>query len=153
LLPEGERGVYTITVGSRHDPADERTLHIDQYTGTILGTYGWKQYGTLAKAVEQGIALHEGRRYGPANTIVMLGACLALITLVLTGAWMWWKRRPQGALGAPRRPNDRRTTATVAALMLALGLMFPLAGITMLAVLALDVLLIRRIGPLRRRLS
>ncbi len=30
------------------------------------------------------------------NLLVMLGACLALITLIVTGVWMWWKRRPKG---------------------------------------------------------
>jgi uncharacterized iron-regulated membrane protein len=103
-----------------------------------------------AKAVEQGIALHEGRRYGTANLIVMLSACLALIALTVTGAWMWWKRRPQSRIWAPARPANRRTAYTVMAVMAVLGLLFPLAGITMLAVLLLDWLLLRRIGPLRR---
>ncbi|MFI0443986.1 PepSY-associated TM helix domain-containing protein [Actinomadura sp. 6N118] len=151
LLPKGERGVYTITVGSVANPADERTMHVDQYSGAVIGSYGWKEYGTLAKAVEQGISLHEGRRYGPANIAVMLAACLALITLTVTGVWMWWKRRPRGSVGAPRRPADRRTTLGVAAIMLVAGLLFPLAGITMLAALLIDVAIVQRVPALSRR--
>ncbi|GAA1572191.1 PepSY domain-containing protein [Actinomadura kijaniata] len=153
LLPRGERGVYTVTVASRHDPADERTVHVDQYSGAVLGSYGWSEYGVLAKAVEQGIALHEGRRYGPLNTAVMLAACLALILLTVTGAGMWWKRRPSGGLGAPRRTGDRRTTLTVAAIMLVVGVLFPLAGVTMLAALLVDALLVRRVPALARRVG
>lgn len=150
MLPDGPKGVYTVVKESRIDPAEGRTVHIDQYSGRVLVSYGWDEYGLMAKAVEQGIALHEGRRYGTANLIVMLGACLALIALVVTGVWMWWKRRPTGRLGAPARPADRRTVSGVIAIMAVLGVLFPLAGVTMLAVLLLDLLVLRRIPALRR---
>lgn len=150
ILPDGPEGVYTVIGDPHRDPAAAQTVHVDQYSGKILASYGWQDYGILAKTVEQGIALHEGRRYGTANLIVMLGACLALITLIVTGVWMWWKRRPHGRIGAPARPTDRRTAYTVIAIMAVLGLLFPLAGISMLAVLLLDWLVLRRIGPLRR---
>ncbi|MEO3811750.1 PepSY domain-containing protein [Sphaerisporangium sp. B11E5] len=150
LLPKDREGVYTVVADPRTDPAASRTVHVDQYSGKVLVSFGWQQYGVLAKAVEQGIALHEGRRYGPANIAVMLAACLALLTLVVTGTWMWWKRRPQGRVGAPTRTTDRRTTWGVIAIMAVLGVLFPLAGLTMIAVLLLDWLVIRRVPALRR---
>ncbi|MEW9548184.1 PepSY-associated TM helix domain-containing protein [Nonomuraea sp. NPDC050783] len=150
LLPDGPTGVYTVVAEPRRDPSAARTLHVDQYTGRVLTSYGWAEYGTMAKLVEQGIALHEGRRYGPANVAVMLTACLALITLVVTGVWMWWKRRPRGRAGAPARPTDRRTAYGVIAIMALLGLVFPLAGITMAAVLLLDRLVLRRVRAVAR---
>ncbi|MEO3861184.1 PepSY domain-containing protein [Acrocarpospora sp. B8E8] len=150
LLPDGAEGVYTVVTDPRRDPAAAQTLHIDQYSGRLLVDFGWNEYGLMAKTVEQGIALHEGRRYGTANLIVMLAACLALITLIITGVWMWWKRRPRGRAGAPARPTSRRTSYAVIAIMAVLGLLFPLAGITMLAVLLLDWLVIRRVHRLHR---
>ncbi|MGN9787543.1 PepSY-associated TM helix domain-containing protein [Nonomuraea sp. ZG12] len=150
LLPSDPTGVYTIVTAPRRDPADAQTLHVDQYSGRVLVSYGWAEYGLMAKAVEQGIALHEGRRYGVANLIVMLGACLALITLVVTGVWMWWKRRPRGRVGAPARVTSRRTAYGVIAIMAVLGVLFPLAGVTMVAVLALDLLVLRRVPRLSR---
>ncbi|WP_188190035.1 PepSY-associated TM helix domain-containing protein [Nonomuraea sp. SYSU D8015] len=150
LLPDGPTGVYTIVADPRRDPSAARTLHVDQYSGKVLVSYGWAEYGTMAKLVEQGIALHEGRRYGPANLVVMLAACLALITLVVTGVWMWWKRRPRGRAGSPARPSDRRSAYGVIAIMALLGLLFPLAGITMATVLLLDWLVLRRIPAVAR---
>ncbi|TDE18895.1 PepSY domain-containing protein, partial [Nonomuraea mesophila] len=150
LLPDGPRGVYTIVAEHRRDPSAAQTLHVDQYSGRVLISYGWDEYGVMAKAVEQGIALHEGRRYGTANLVVMLGACLTLITLVVTGAWMWWKRRPRGRAGAPARATNRRTAYGVMAIMALLGLLFPLAGVTMAAVLLLDWLVLRRIPAVAR---
>ncbi len=153
LLPDGPKGVYTIVTAPRRDPADAQTLHVDQYSGRVLVSYGWAEYGLMAKAVEQGIALHEGRRYGAVNLVVMLGACLALITLIVTGVWMWWKRRPRGRAGAPARVTSRRTAYGVIAIMAVLGVLFPLAGVTMVAVLALDRLVLRRIPRLARVLG
>ncbi|GII75768.1 hypothetical protein Sru01_07500 [Sphaerisporangium rufum] len=150
LLPGGREGVYTVVAEPRRDPAGSRTVHVDQYNGRVLVSYGWPEYGVLAKTVEQGIAIHEGRRFGPANLVVMLGACLALVTLTVTGVWMWWKRRPAGRVGAPARAADRRTTFGVLAIMAVLGLLFPLAGLTMLVALAADGLLLRRVPRLRR---
>ncbi|GAA1268657.1 PepSY domain-containing protein [Sphaerisporangium rubeum] len=150
LLPKDKEGVYTVVAAPRADPSASRTVHVDQYSGQVLVSFGWQEYGLLAKAVEQGIALHEGRRYGVVNLLVMLGACLALLTLVVTGVWMWWKRRPDGRAGAPARTGDRRTTWGVAAIMAVLGVLFPLAGLTMVAVLLLDRLVIRRVPALRR---
>ncbi|MFD2351471.1 PepSY domain-containing protein [Nonomuraea ferruginea] len=148
LLPKDHEGVYTVVTAPRRDPSAAQTLHVDQYSGRVLVSYGWDEYGVLAKAVEQGVALHEGRRYGTVNLLVMLGACLALITLVVSGAWMWWKRRPKGRMGAPARPMDRRAAYGVTAIMVVLGVLFPLAGVTMLAVLLLDRLVLRRIPRL-----
>ncbi|MEV4806299.1 PepSY domain-containing protein [Nonomuraea sp. NPDC049421] len=150
LLPDGPKGVYTVVTDPRRDPSDAQTLHVDQYSGRVLVSYGWNEYGVIAKAVEQGVALHEGRRYGTANLLLMLGACLTLVTLIVTGAWMWWKRRPRGRVGAPARPTDRRTAYGLIAVMAVPGLLFPLAGITMAAVLLLDWLVLRRIEPLAR---
>ncbi|MBB6173360.1 putative iron-regulated membrane protein [Nocardiopsis mwathae] len=149
LPPQDAAGVYTVTAKPRHDPADERTVRVDQYTGEVVASYGWAEYGVIAKGVSQGIAIHEGRRFGTANLILMLAACVAIVGLVVTGTWMWWRRRPRNRIGAPARPTDRRTAYGVIAIMAVLGLLFPLAGISMLIVLAIDALILRRVPALR----
>lgn len=67
---------------------------------------------------------------------------------------MWWIRRPEksGRLGAPPMVDVALGKGAVV-LTLLVSLLFPLAGLTLLAVLALDVLIIQRIKPLVRILS
>ncbi|MFE7216224.1 PepSY-associated TM helix domain-containing protein [Streptomyces sp. NPDC057611] len=150
-LPQDPKGVYTISGKSEADPAQQRTLFLDQYSGKVLASYGWPQYGLLSKLVEEGIALHQGERFGLPNLLVALGTCLAVIGMAVSGVVMWWRRRPTGkGLGAPRRAQDARVTRGVALIMLILGVAMPLAGISMLLILTLDWLLIRRIALLRR---
>jgi uncharacterized iron-regulated membrane protein len=68
---------------------------------------------------------------------------------------MWWKRRPEGAarLAAPPRPADVPMVKGVLLAALALSLAFPMLGLTLLAVLALDVLVLSPIPALKRLVS
>lgn len=153
LMPTHDTPAFVVTAASTRDPSQQRTVVLSEDTATPLGGYGWPQYSLLAKGVEQGIALHEGRRFGALNQALMLTAAAGVVLLSITGPLMWWKRRPSRVprgMAAPRRA-DRRTARMLAALMLLLGLVFPLAGAVMLTVLLLDVLLIRRISSLRTR--
>jgi uncharacterized iron-regulated membrane protein len=65
----------------------------------------------------------------------MLAGCLCLLALCVTAPILWWKRRLSGRLRAPpaSSPAARRM---VAGLMLGIGLLFPLTGLSMLAALA-----------------
>jgi uncharacterized iron-regulated membrane protein len=73
----------------------------------------------------------------------MLAACLAIILMAVSAVVMWWKRRPQGALGAPRYPADYRIPRTVLIIACAFGIVFPLVGLTLIAALVIDLILPR----------
>ena len=89
------------------------------------------------------------------NLILNTVFCLSMIFLPITGLIMWWKRRPEGAgcLAAPPRPVDVPLWKGAAILMVAIGAAFPLGGATLLAVLVLDWLILRRIPAVKRTLS
>ncbi|EAT07866.1 hypothetical protein SKA58_12405 [Sphingomonas sp. SKA58] len=57
--------------------------------------------------------------------------------LCLTAPALWWKRRRDGRLGAPP-PASAGARRTVAVLMVGLGALFPLTGLSMLAALAVE---------------
>jgi len=142
-LPRGADGVYTAVVYPDR-PQGQRTVHVERYSGDVVGDTGFADYGLGAKAVELGVQLHMGRYFGRANQIVMLLPCIGILALSLSGAWMWWRRRPRGRLGAPPAPAPARLR-TVAAIALGCGLLFPLLGASLLLVYALDRLLIARV--------
>ena len=142
-LPRGPAGVYmAITYPDR--PEGQRTLQLDQYSGEVLGDIHFADYGAVAKTVEWGVAIHLGNYFGRANQILMLLPCIGIFTLVATGVGMWWKRRPRAApgLGAPPRPANRVIGPGVLAAIVGLGAAFPLAGLSMIAVYAVDRVLV-----------
>jgi uncharacterized iron-regulated membrane protein len=151
-LPEGETGVYTVSAFP-NDPTQEVTMHIDQYSGQVLADVRWQDYGLVPKSVEMGIAIHMGRYFGLINQLLMLTACLILVLLCISGAIMWWQRRPSSQLGAPPISIDGNQWKVPVAIVAILGILFPLVGISLVVVLLLDYLVIRNIPPLRRILS
>ena len=62
-LPTTATGVFTIAVFA-DDPRNDATLHVDQYTGKVLADVRFEQYGTVARATEIGVMLHEGKMFG-----------------------------------------------------------------------------------------
>lgn len=125
-------------------PEGQRTLSIDQYSGAVLDDVRFADYGVAAKAVELGVQLHMGNYFGRLNQIVMLLPCLGIVFLCISGPIMWWRRRPKGALAAPR-PIAAPTARVIAIIVVAMGVIFPLAGASLLCVLMLDFAL-RRFG-------
>jgi uncharacterized iron-regulated membrane protein len=149
--PDGKEGVYTISIFA-DQPTKSRTLHIDQYSGKALADIGWNEYGVVPKLVETGISLHEGKFFGWLNQLLMLFAALTVVLLAVTGPLMWWQRRPAGRLGAPAMPRLPLMRGLLA-IIIVLGLMFPLAGASFAVVIALDWLVIQRVPVLRRVLA
>jgi uncharacterized iron-regulated membrane protein len=81
--------------------------------------------------------------------------CLSVFTLSLSGLVMWWLRRParEWRLAAPPRTDPARVPLVTWATAVLLGVLFPLAGATLVAVAILDWTLIRRVPALRQVLD
>lgn len=139
-LPASAGGVYTLQSYPKQ-ATGQRVIHVDQYSGKVLADVGFGDYGPVSKATEWGIAVHTGGQYGLVNQLVMLAGCLAIITLSIAGAVMWWSRRPSSAGLAAPRPLGRAGVSTFAFVALGLGLVFPLLGLSILTALILDRLL------------
>ncbi|GGC62406.1 PepSY-associated TM helix domain-containing protein [Chelatococcus reniformis] len=135
-LPKDGTGVLTAVIYPDR-PQGQRTLYIDQYSGHVLREVGFADYGWAAKAVEIGVQLHMGNYFGRLNQIVMLIPCAGIVVLSTTGVYMWWRRRPKGRLAAPRAIAHPKLR-TVALIVVGLAIVFPLAGASLLIVLALD---------------
>jgi uncharacterized iron-regulated membrane protein len=82
--------------------------------------------------------VHLGQQYGTLNQVLLIVSCLGIVLLCVSAALMWWKRRPAGGLGVPPLPTDRRSLRGVLALLAIGGMLFPLVGVSLLLMLALD---------------
>ena len=140
-LPTTASGVFTIAVFA-DDPRNDATLHVDQYTGTVLADVRWQHYGNVARATEMSVMLHEGKLFGTLNQIAILVVCLMILLSSVSGLVIWWKRRPQGGLGVPALRHDLPTWKTGVVIMLTLAIAFPLVGASLIVVWGLDRLLL-----------
>ncbi|MDH2327406.1 PepSY domain-containing protein [Cereibacter sp. SYSU M97828] len=137
-VPGDATGVFTASVYP-DDIRQERVIHIDQYSGEVLFDMDLSGLGTLGRLAEWGVSIHMGQAFGLANQIVLLIACAAMVLMCISGAAMWWKRRPAGSLGAPTVPADWTIPRGILAIAVLLGIFFPLVGLSMIAIAAIEL--------------
>jgi uncharacterized iron-regulated membrane protein len=112
---------------------DAHAVYVDAVNGRVLQDARAADFGAGARAIEWGIATHQGQQYGEPNRLVMLAGCIATLLLAISAPVMWWKRRPKGRIAAPPGRSGRGLIA----IMAVAGLVLPLTGLTMLAALAI----------------
>ncbi|MDN4174023.1 PepSY domain-containing protein [Nocardioides sp. SOB77] len=149
-LPSTDDGVFSVIGYAFDAPSDEQTVHVDRYGGGVVDTYGYDEYPALAKVVAQGIGLHEGRSLGLWSFWGAALMCLGIIASCVTGPLMWWRRRPRGrsSIGAPRGRMPLRSTPALLVGIVALGVLLPFFGLSLLVALLLDQLVLRRVPAL-----
>ncbi|WP_413303807.1 PepSY domain-containing protein [Bacillus sp. 1P10SD] len=150
-IPQDQTGVYTL---SAYPPKaeDEVTLHVDQYTGAVLADYRFENYGLVGKIVALGITLHKGTQFGFINQLISLLICLGIMFVAISGCYLWWKRKPEQNLGAPKAPSIKNMKVFLL-ILIALGILFPLVGLSLIAVWIIDWIIIQRIPFLKRFLN
>lgn len=148
-IPGDGEGVYTASLFP-DDLARERVIHIDQYSGKPLVDISYGQYPVLGRLIEWGINVHQGQEWGRLNQLLMLATCLAIILMTVTAVVMWWKRRPSGRLGVPPMPPQRRVYIGLWTIAVAFGLLFPMTGLAIAAMVVFDQAVLRLLPPVRR---
>ncbi len=141
-FPNSPEDVYSlISIDDR--PESTFYVHIDQYTGAVLHSTYWDQLKPLTKAITIGVRLHEGRLFGLTNQLLMALGCLVLIGLIATGWIMWWKRKPEGRMGLPS-VKKLELPITLWIVLLLLGVLLPVFGISFLLLIAIEWLNLKR---------
>ena len=150
-IPKEKEGVYTL---SAFPPKaqDEVTMHIDQYSGAVLADYRYDYYGLIGKIVAWGITLHKGTQFGFMNQLISLLICFGIILVAVSGFYLWWKRKPEKGLGAPKAPRIKQMKFFFI-LLIGLGILFPLVGLSLIVVWLIDWLIIQRIAVFKNFLN
>jgi uncharacterized iron-regulated membrane protein len=126
---------------------------IDGGTGRILSRTDFAERHWIDRAIGYGVAGHEGALFGIANQLLGTVTAIFLIMLAMSGAVMWWRRRPIGLLGAPVRLSRPAIGAGLIAIIVALGLYMPVFGATLILVLLTEKLLLRHLPKTRQWLG
>ena len=121
----------------------------------MIDTVFFSDWPLAAKLSAWGIQLHMGTLFGVANQLALLALAVALASIIVRGYMMWWKRRPTRATGLtagrpPLRGGIRRISPMSVAVLTVVGAgvgwFVPLLGLSLVAFLAVDVVL----GSIRR---
>jgi uncharacterized iron-regulated membrane protein len=135
-MPSGDTGTYPIGTYPDLDAKPNQRVSkepfsfVDQYTARPLGELRHTQIGLFGRAMDTGVALHDGRQLGVWNQIAALIAVCAVLLSCATSVVMWRKRRLAG-----------------------LSVASPLLGITLLAVDAFESVIVHRVPRLAQVLG
>jgi uncharacterized iron-regulated membrane protein len=135
---------WTVKSEAQNRPLN-KTITFDVATGGELSRTGFADKHVIDRAVNYGIAWHEGQLFGWVNQLVGVLTALALITLVVSGFLMWRRRKPDDLLGAPSMPAVPQKMKGVAIIIVVLAALLPLLALSLLALWLFDRLLLPRL--------
>ena len=124
-------------------------LVVDGGSGEIVRREDFSTKHPIDKLVAVGIAFHEGRLFGWPNQLLLLITAAGLVLVCVSAVWLWLRRRDPGRLGAPPPGISPRRSVPLVATVVALGVLLPLFGLSLLAVLLLERFVLRRVAPVK----
>lgn len=125
------------------------TLKLDAVSAAITERRGFDDKPLADRVIAVGIAAHEGQLFGWFNQALGLFTTLGLSLVSVSAIVLWWRRRTVGTLGAPK-PMPRAPLAVgVFVVMALLGVVLPLLGASMLLMLLVERVVLRRIPACR----
>ena len=141
LIPPSEaRPVWQVRSDAQNRPLRE-TLHFDAKSFNLVRREEFSDKPIIDKVVGVGVAAHEGHLFGFANQLLGLFTALSFLVLVVTSVWMWLRRRPIGALGAPPPlATPPRLAPALILLVVMLGILLPTLGCSLGFVIAFEFL-------------
>lgn len=133
LLPKSANDTYKISNRSLF-LEDQKVVYLDQYTGQTIKALTWDDVGILMDIRQVFMRLHQGE-YGLVNWIVLLTVAFSLILSTVAGLVSYCIRKPHGSWGIPRVPARFNVDAVLMLLIVILGIVFPMFGLSALAII------------------
>jgi uncharacterized iron-regulated membrane protein len=127
-----------------------QSLVVDALTGEMQRHETFADKPVIDRVVSVGVAAHEGQLFGAWNQVLGVLTAAGLVLLSVSGVVMWWRRRPDGVLGAPLPPLEAAQYGKgLLAIIVILGVFLPVLGAALLLVGFIEWALLRRVAALR----
>jgi uncharacterized iron-regulated membrane protein len=143
LPPATHSGDWTVSSQVQKRP-DRVTYTISGMDGHVISKAAFSDQNIVDRFVNIGVAAHEGHLFGRINQAIILITALSLIGITVSGIIMWIRRKPKELLGAPRPVATPRFSGALVTAILVLAVIIPLFGLSLLMVLAVEKVLLRR---------
>ncbi|WP_017543524.1 PepSY-associated TM helix domain-containing protein [Nocardiopsis prasina] len=159
-LPTDHTSPYVVTQLERSWPTQADSVAVAQDTGEVVDVVRFEDHPLMAKLSRWGVDAHMGLLFGVPNQLVLTAVCGGLLSVIVLGYRMWWRRRPARAgAWALGRPYPRGSflalswplRVAVVLCCTAVGLALPMLGVSLLVFLVIDALVGRFSGAGRVR--
>jgi uncharacterized iron-regulated membrane protein len=140
---EGAGQAWQVAQVKRSWPLKQDAMAVDPSDGAVLDTVRWADWPLIAQAAEVGISGHMGILFGLGNQLILVALALGIACVVVWGYRMWWLRRSTAGGFGPPGGTQRAGAASIAVVgvaAIALGVFFPVLGVSLVAFLVVDLL-------------
>ncbi|MBU9765863.1 PepSY domain-containing protein [Mycobacterium sp. TNTM28] len=146
-IPADAHTAFTVTQTRQPWVMSNNAVAVDGLSGRVTDISWFADWPWAAKLSAWGIQLHMGLLFGLANQLLLLGLAVALVTVIVRGYLLWWRRRPTVGRGRWGRPPRRgvltelppAAAVTVVIVTAVVGWFVPLLGVSLAAFVAVDV--------------
>jgi uncharacterized iron-regulated membrane protein len=146
-IPADAGTAFTVTETRQPWQFSTDSVAVDGATGTVTDVQRFADWPLAAKLTSWGIALHMGLLFGLLNQLALAALAVALLTVIVRGYILWWRRRRTRGTRRVGRPPVRgawrriQPVAAVAVVVgtVAVGWFVPLLGLSLAAFLLVDV--------------
>jgi uncharacterized iron-regulated membrane protein len=141
---------WQVAENKRDWPTRYDAIAVDPDTGALTARVDFAEWPFMAKLADWIVGAHMGILFGVVNQLALAAVAFTLIAAIMLGYRMWWRRRPtrSSALALPTGPRRgvlaalRPHEATLVVVALAgFGYFAPLFGLSLVAFIAVDVVL------------
>ena len=132
--------IWTVKSDAQNRPL-RVTIKYDMASGRQLSRENFEDKHVIDRVIGYGVSWHEGHLFGWINQLIGLLTALMLITLAVSGFLMWRKRKPEGTLGAPPLPRERRLAKLIPVILI-LAAFLPLLATSLIFMLLFDRLVL-----------
>jgi uncharacterized iron-regulated membrane protein len=129
------------------------TYLVDPDKSEVTGKDRFADKNIVDRAVNVGIAAHEGQLFGRINQAILLVTAFSLVLMSISAIVMWWRRRPAHTLGAPASNARPHFSTMLLVTTLALSVVLPLFGLSLVVIIAADRLFLPRFPTVARWLG
>ena len=128
-FPYGSAGVYSVGNIYYPDLSLQQKFHYNPYTGNLVLHQKWEDVGILMRGRMWVMAFHQGQ-FGPWNWWLMLIVAFFLFLSSLAAIVSYFAKKPKNRWVIPHVPRGFQASFGVIVIIIFLGLMFPLFGLS-----------------------
>lgn len=130
-LPQKETSIFSVSNTILSNLSAQKKYHFDQFSGKQILKHNWEDVGFLIRGRMWVMAFHQGE-FGAWNWWIMLSTAIALTVMCISGLISYLKRKRKGDWSIPNVPNTFKVGYILTAIIVLLGIVFPLFGLSLL---------------------